>query len=1027
MPRCKIWFILAGLMSVWLFAGGMRADDSQADPDKRPRLVAQLGHTSGVSSVAFAPDGKQVVTGSYDHTARLWDVQSGKELRAFTGHADGVDSVAFAPDGKQVLTGGGDNTARLWDVQSGKELRTFTGLSSPVTSVTFSPDGKQVLAGGLRNGARLWDVQSGKELRAFTGHDTSVDSVAFSPDGKQVLTGSWDNMARLWDAQSGKELLTFAGHSSEVFSVAFAPNGKYVLTGSGDLLDNTPQDNTARLWDVQTGKELRAFTGHSSAVHSVAFAPDGTQVLTGSGGPMGRGDKTARLWDAQSGKELRAFKGHADRVTSVAFAPDGKQVLTGSADRTARLWDVQSGKELRTFTGHSSAVQSVAFAPDGKQVLTGSGEVLVLSGDHTARLWDVQSGKELRSFTEHSSWVSSVAFAPDGKQVLTGSETARLWDAQSGKELRTFTGHSSGVISVAFAPDGKQVLTGSADFTARLWDVQSGKALRTFTGHSYLVISVAFAPDGKQVLTGSWDKTARLWDVQSGKELRTFTGHSSEVQCVAFAPDGKQVLTGGGDCTTRIWDAATGRQLCALIGGRNGGVAVTPDNYYLASKSALDAVAFCVGNRGFSFDQFDLKFNRPDKVLERIGLAPREMIAAYRHAYQKRLKRMHFTEEMLGDDFHLPEIAIASKPPLSTRDKSIKLKVRASDAKYALDRLNIYINGVPLHGVEGISLRDNKTRKWEQDIEMDLSVGKNTIQLSALNEKGAESLRETLEVVCEAPVVKPDLYVVVVGVSQYQDARFRLTYADKDANDLADYLQSRKENYNRVRLVRLVNEDATRDKILEVKQHLRQSQVDDQVIVFFAGHGLLDDKLDYYFATADMDFNKPSAKGVSYVAIEDLLDGIRARKKLLLMDTCHSGEVDKEDIQVVQSEKQPEGEIKTRAFRSGLTRVAPKLGLGNSYQLLQETFADLRRGTGAVVIASAGGAEYALESPTWKNGVFTHALLRGLKGEADGDRYGRVRVSKLRDFVEQEVRRLTAGQQAPTARRENLELDFTID
>jgi uncharacterized caspase-like protein len=157
-----------------------------------------------------------------------------------------------------------------------------------------------------------------------------------------------------------------------------------------------------------------------------------------------------------------------------------------------------------------------------------------------------------------------------------------------------------------------------------------------------------------------------------------------------------------------------------------------------------------------------------------------------------------------------------------------------------------------------------------------------------------------------------------------------------------------------------------------------------------------------------------------------LLDGIRSRKKLLLVDTCHSGEVDKDHVELVRAEQKPEDAVKVRAFR-GLTRVSPRVGLGNSYQLLQEMFADLRRGTGALVISSAGGAEYALESATWNNGVFTHALLRGLKGEADRDQDGRVQVSELRDFVEQEVQRLTAGRQSPTARRENLVVDFTFD
>jgi uncharacterized caspase-like protein len=144
------------------------------------------------------------------------------------------------------------------------------------------------------------------------------------------------------------------------------------------------------------------------------------------------------------------------------------------------------------------------------------------------------------------------------------------------------------------------------------------------------------------------------------------------------------------------------------------------------------------------------------------------------------------------------------------------------------------------------------------------------------------------------------------------------------------------------------------------------------------------------------------------------------------MDTCHSGEFDKEDVQVVRSDAQAD-DVKVRTFRGLEFEATPKLGLDNSFQLLQTMFADLRRGTGAVVISSAGGAEFALESATWKNGVFTHAVLRGLKGEADRNKDGRVQVSELRDFVEQEVSRLTRGRQTPTARRENLVVDFPID
>jgi WD40 repeat protein/uncharacterized caspase-like protein len=1046
------------------------------------------GHTDDVTSVVFSPDGKQILTGSRDRTARLWDPSSGKEIRGLTylgglGASD-IEAVAFSPDGTQVLTGGGTGTAELWNTSSGSRIRPLpaTKSSLAVKSVAFSPDGKQVLTACGEPSFRLWDAADGKEIRSFQ-EEEAVVTATFSPDGKHILTasngkskeglfsGSFKGSVRSWDAASGKQLVVFQGDAGYVITVAFSRDGKQVLTGD--------RQGTARLWDPATGKEIRAFNGHMGWVTSVDFSWDGKHVLTGSS------DKTARLWDAANGRELRKFTGSANtsiEVLAVAFSPDGKQVLMGSSDKTARLWDAAGGKQLRTLRGHNDRVQAVAFSSDGKQVLTGGG----LHGDNTARLWDAASGKEIGAFDGHTAPIASVAFSPDGKHVLTGSSdgTARLWDAASGKETQAWRPFKksdpkafSAVGLVAFSPDGKQVFTGT-QWLAQLWNVATGKEIRSFgdektlcrfvfavDGKHVLVVDggtawlwdaatgkrirpfyttnflkpnirsitrAAFSTDGKQILTGSSDGSVLLWDATDGKKLRSFNGHTEMLIGVAFSPDGKQVLTSSADRTTRLWEAASGRELCQLLSFADGSWAtVTPETYYMASKGALEAVAFRIGNRIFSFDQFDLKFNRPDKVLERIGLASPELIAAYRHAYQKRLKRMNFTEHMLSDDFHVPEIAVTSSAKFTTSEKSLKLKVMASDSKYLLDQLFVNVNGVPLHGTRGISLRKQSSKTWQQEIEVELSGGKNKIDVSVLNDKGAESLKETFEINRSAsfgkPLDKPNLYVVAVGVSDYADSRFRLTYADKDARDLADLFESKRDRFGEVKVLRLLNRDATRENILKARDFLKASQVDDLVVLFFAGHGLLDSKLDYYFATADIDFTDPAKRGLPYEAIEDLLDGIRARKKLLLMDTCHSGELDKDNAQVVQSEKKPEGVIKTRIFRGGLTRVSSRVGLGNSYQLLQEMFADLRRGTGAVVIASAGGMEYALESPAWKNGVFTYALLRGLKGDAGADRDGRLRVSKLRDFVEQEVRRLTAGQQSPTARRENLEFDFTVD
>ncbi|WP_133512265.1 WD40 repeat domain-containing protein [Candidatus Thiosymbion oneisti] len=290
----------------------------------------------------------------------LWKVKAHSEYIAWP------QGVAFAPDGRSVLSGSDDSTMKLWDLSSGQKIRTFSGPSG-VFAIALAPDGRRALSGGVDNTLRLWDLISGKEIRTFTGHSNAVHAIAFSPDGRSVLSGSWDNTLKLWDLNSGKKLRTFTGHSDVVYSVAFAPDGRRALSGS--------RDNTLKLWDLSSGKEIRTFSGHSGSVMSVAFAPDGRSVLSGGV------DDTMRLWDLISGKEIRTFSGHSDAVFSVAFAPDGRSVLSGSGDGTLKLWDLSSGKEIRTLSGHSNGISSVAFAPDGRRAVSGDSDgYLILWG-----------------------------------------------------------------------------------------------------------------------------------------------------------------------------------------------------------------------------------------------------------------------------------------------------------------------------------------------------------------------------------------------------------------------------------------------------------------------------------------------------------------------------------------------------------------------------------------------------------------------------------------------------------------------
>jgi hypothetical protein len=232
-----------------------------------PRKVLHVG--GPVIRVAFSPDGKAVLTGTYDGTnrksginvtagiARLWDAATGRPIAAPMQHRSSLWNVAFSPDGKTVLTCSDDGTARLWDAATGRPIAAPMQHGDQVIAAAFSPDGKAVLtsSSGI---ARLWDAVTGRPIAAPMQHRNSVWAVAFSPDGKAALTGSEDHTARLWDSATGQPIGLPMQHRGRVLSVAFSPDGKAVLTGSAD--------QTARLWDAATGQPIGVPMQHRGTV-----------------------------------------------------------------------------------------------------------------------------------------------------------------------------------------------------------------------------------------------------------------------------------------------------------------------------------------------------------------------------------------------------------------------------------------------------------------------------------------------------------------------------------------------------------------------------------------------------------------------------------------------------------------------------------------------------------------------------------------------------------------------------------------
>jgi WD40 repeat protein len=317
------------------------------------RKEAQPGRIFGL---AFAPDGRTLATGSEGRArpgwVHLWDMTAGKVVAALGGHDREVTSVAFAPGGKLMASGSRDGTVRLWDVDS-REVRAVLEMPNrpPIHSVAFAPDGETLAAGGgvpeKPGEVFLWDVAARKLIRQLRGHKYPVLSVAFSPVGRALATagGSYSTLnvgeIKLWDPDKGNERSPLRD-PWWVRSIAFAPDGKVLAAGRADL--DKPGD--IKLWDMTGREAVATLRGHAHSVQSVAFAPDGKTLASGSGAGHTHHGGEVKLWDVASGQEVLTFTGYPQWVYSMAFSPTGKALATVSGDETVRVWPAATDREV---------------------------------------------------------------------------------------------------------------------------------------------------------------------------------------------------------------------------------------------------------------------------------------------------------------------------------------------------------------------------------------------------------------------------------------------------------------------------------------------------------------------------------------------------------------------------------------------------------------------------------------------------------------------------------------------------------
>lgn len=851
-------------------------------------------------------------------------------------------------------------------------LTNLTGHSNAVIAGSFSPDSKTAVTGSEDNSARVWNAVSGEITSLLFGHTQPVRA-SISPDGSKIITSSlFEKITRTWDLEKGIPLYNLSGHTGGVSTISFSPSqsGQKLQTNKV-LTASMYDDNILRLWDITTGKLLLTLEGHKAPISSAVFSPDESLIATSSY------DSTAIIWDAKTGVLKKRMIGHNHFLYSVQFSPDGKKIITGAADETAKIWDVDNGIMLFDLTGHRTGVKYVRFNSSGSRVIT-------VEMDGVIRIFDPATGKFLLTTNDSiqvkaRSFVSSGSFSADNDKIIIGfwNGTSKIWNIGTGKLLAYLRGHKEWVRSVAFSKDGKKIITASEDQTAGIWESISGKLLFELKGHDGPVLTAQFTPDGDKIITTSMDNTCRVWGAEKGELRYTF-----------FSVDSIDYFV----------------QL--------------PSGFYQGSTSAAKRLHYITRDlKVITFEQLDVKYNRPDKVLEALGNRDTVLIESYKKAWEKRIRKLGIDTSDFRDNYSVPECDIVNREELDYEQKTgtLRLHIKGMDSVYKLDRFNIWVNESPLFGQRGISVRRRNTNKLDTVITIKLSQGDNQIESSIININGTESYRIPL-FVNYTPAVKQKetTRFVGIGIDEFTEAKYNLQFSTKDIRDLAAKL---KEKYkNEIIIDTLFNKNVTVSNVKALKQRLRQTTENDKVIIAYSGHGLLSKDFDYYLSTYPVNFDKPEESGLPYDELENLLDSIPARKKLMFIDACHSGEVDKEDLVTLTATSD--------SLIKGLKPVAYKkegqLGLKNSFELMQSLFVNVGKSTGATIISAAAGTQFALERGDLKNGVFTYSILEAM------NKYPTLKISELKKIVGERVEQLTNGMQKPTSRNETIAVDWQL-